>query len=452
MSSVLRHLCRAAIGTAEGGLSDARLLESFLTGRDEAAFTALVWRHGPMVLGVCRRVLRNAHDAEDAFQATFLVLARKAGSIRARELLAPWLYGVAYRTAMKARAMNARRRLKERAAGATPRPPAVADDTWDELLERLDGELSRLPEKYRVPVVLCELQGKSRKEAAALLGVPEGTLSWRLAQARKQLARALSRSGVALPAGALVAASAAGVPPALLAATARVGTWAAAGETVTAGAVPARVLALAEGVVKTMLLRKLKVVGALALAVCVGAGAVGLGYRTGAAEPPQPGGDTKPETVAQRRQPGDAPAAARGTADELEALRLEIEALRKGLQATRERVKTLETEVQALRVSPTRQGGFGGSFGGSTTFSGGALGNFSGGALGFTGGTTGGSTMAPPAQPRPKPPEDPLAEAEAALKKLRQDPGDKQAVDALERALKGLKERPKAKDAKPNEK
>src|SRR5439155_22441953 len=155
----------------------AHSLEAFLARRGGAGFEAVLRRHGPMVLGVCRRVLGNAHDAEDAFQATFLVLVRKAHSLRSRELLGHWLYGVAYRTAMKARAMNAKRRTKERAAHER-QPPADGAD--EELLQRLDAALQRLPEKYRVPVVLCELEGKTRKEAARLLGLPEGTVSWRL--------------------------------------------------------------------------------------------------------------------------------------------------------------------------------------------------------------------------------------------------------------------------------
>src|SRR5947207_15535004 len=116
-----------------------------------------------MVLGVCRRVLRHAQDAEDAFQATFLVLVKKAAALRSRELVGNWLYGVAHRTALKARAMSVKRREKERRAGEQPRPPLPAEETSEELLGQLDAALSRLPDKYRVPVVLCELEGRSRK-------------------------------------------------------------------------------------------------------------------------------------------------------------------------------------------------------------------------------------------------------------------------------------------------
>src|SRR5262249_26019760 len=157
-------------------------------------------RHGPMVLGVCRRVLDHAHDAEDAFQATFLVLARKAASIVARDTVGNWLYGVAYRTAHKARVAAARRRLKERQMS---RPEALDEDVWRELRPVLDQELNRLPEKYREPVILCDLEGQTRKEAARRLGWPEGTLSGRLSRARVLLAKRLARHGLTLSGGAM---------------------------------------------------------------------------------------------------------------------------------------------------------------------------------------------------------------------------------------------------------
>src|SRR5438128_6044494 len=146
LQRVVRRLCREARPAA----TDRELLEALVTRRSEAAFEALLARHGPMVLGVCRRVLRNLHDADDAFQATFIVLIRRAGSVRKREALGSWLYGVAYRTAHKAHAMNAKRRLRERQAAGRPRTTAP-ESTWD-----LDEELGALPEHYRVPVVLCE--------------------------------------------------------------------------------------------------------------------------------------------------------------------------------------------------------------------------------------------------------------------------------------------------------
>src|SRR5438128_6182713 len=146
LNRVVKHLHATALLADDAALGDAQLLERYLTRREEAAFAGLVRRHGPMVLGVCRRVLRNAHDAEDAFQATFLVLVRKAASIRPRGMVGNWLYGVAQNTARKANAMNQRRRTKEREAGNQPRPRPIADD-WQRLQPLLDEELPRLPDK-----------------------------------------------------------------------------------------------------------------------------------------------------------------------------------------------------------------------------------------------------------------------------------------------------------------
>src|SRR5262249_8241697 len=160
MTPLLRHLRQAAFRADAGDLSDSQLLERFLALREEVAFEALVHRHGPMVLGVCRRVLHNSHDAEDAFQATFLVLVRKAGSIVPREMVGNWLYGVAYRTALKARSLAARRRAMERQVRDMPRPETLDSGARDDLQARLDRELNRLPDKYRAPVILCELEGK----------------------------------------------------------------------------------------------------------------------------------------------------------------------------------------------------------------------------------------------------------------------------------------------------
>jgi RNA polymerase sigma-70 factor (ECF subfamily) len=152
--SPLDRLRRAALLRDAADVTDGQLLESYVSRRDEAAFEALVRRHGPMVLGVCRRVLHNSHDAEDAFQATFLVLVRKAATVLPREMVANWLYGVAYHAALNARAASARRRAKERQVRNMPEPATVADGLWHDLEPLLDQELSRLPDRYRLPVVL----------------------------------------------------------------------------------------------------------------------------------------------------------------------------------------------------------------------------------------------------------------------------------------------------------
>ena len=204
MSEVIQHLRRVLLRDG-AGLTDGQLLEDYISRRDEAAFAALVRRHGPMVWGVCRRVLRNHHDAEDAFQATFLVLVRKAASIASRELLANWLYGVAHQTALKARATAAKRKGRERQVTEMPEPAVTEQDLWRDLQPLLDEELSRLPDKYRVVIVLCDLEGKTRKEAARQLGCPEGTVAGRLARARTMLAKRLARRGLALSGGALAA-------------------------------------------------------------------------------------------------------------------------------------------------------------------------------------------------------------------------------------------------------
>jgi RNA polymerase sigma factor (sigma-70 family) len=411
------------------GPTDGQLLTRFIASRDEASFAALVRRHGPMVLGVARRVLGNLHDAEDAFQATFLVLARRAGSVVKRESVGSFLHGVACRTAMQAASANARRRAKERQVEHMPHPEVLPEETRD-WLPLLDRELGLLPEKYRAAVVLCDLEGRSRREAARQLGVPEGTLSGRLTTARRLLAGRLARYGLALSGTAVAAALAANgasacVTSTLAASTARAAVL-VAGQMLTAGVVPARVVALMEGVVKTMLLSKLKGFVAVAVLVAVGAGMVSLAYRTGAAEP------------------GSVPTAARPPADDLEELRLEVAALRKGLQTTRERVKVLEGEVASLKGQKAGAG----------------------------------SAVDPSGPARVKAvlerelllrnlvdekklkdlasqklrearnAADPLAAAEDALKKLRADPTDKQAADALERALQRLKERGKPDEVK----
>src|SRR5262245_10455269 len=174
-----------------------------------------------MVWGVCCRLLRHPPDAEDAFQATFLVLVRKAAAVCPRELVGNWLYGVASRTALAARAARSRRAARERQVDVMPEPLAAGVTAWEELWPLLDRELARLPDKYRVAVVLCDLEGRSRKDVARQLRLPEGTLSSRLATARRLLARRLARHGLTLSGGAVAAllgqhVSAAAVPPLLM--------------------------------------------------------------------------------------------------------------------------------------------------------------------------------------------------------------------------------------------
>ena len=175
--------------------SDTQLLDRFVRDRDDAAFTELVRRHGPLVLGVCRRVIPDRHLADDAFQAAFVVLARKAESVQPADKLASWLYGVSYKVALRARTMAGRRAKHETLTATLPDTPVPPDPVDDGVL---DAEIAKLPVIYRDAVVLCELQGVSRYDAAKTLGILEGTLSSRLAKARKLLAIALGHRGVTI--------------------------------------------------------------------------------------------------------------------------------------------------------------------------------------------------------------------------------------------------------------
>lgn len=226
--------------------TDAALLARFATARDAAAFAELVRRHGPLVLGVCRRVTGNVQDAEDAFQASFLVLAQKAGALSNAALLGNWLYGVAFRVALRAKRAATRRRAREVTVPTMPDPPAPeARAPVPELGPVLDEELAALAAHYRDAIVLCDLRGLSREDAAEALGVPEGTLSSRLAKGRKKLAARLARRGIALPAAGLTAAlgtATASVPSELLARTCETVTdWAVT------GTAPAALAALTKG-------------------------------------------------------------------------------------------------------------------------------------------------------------------------------------------------------------
>jgi RNA polymerase sigma factor (sigma-70 family) len=252
------------------GMTDGELLERFLAAREEAAFEALLRRHGSMVLGVCRRVLRHEQDAEDAFQATFLVFARKATTIWPRDMVANWLFGVAYRTALGAKTAIARRRLKERQVNPMRPTDDSASHFWQDLQPLLDEELNHLPNKYRVPIVLCDLEGKSRQEAAWQLGWLPGTLSGRLARARGMLAKRLTRRGITVSGGVLAAAlgqnlASASVPPSLLAGTVKASLMTVAGQG--AAFVSAKVAALSEGVLKSMMITKAKIVTVAVLAI-----------------------------------------------------------------------------------------------------------------------------------------------------------------------------------------
>jgi RNA polymerase sigma factor (sigma-70 family) len=291
-NEVIQHLRRAVLRHDRTTMTDDELLGCFIEHRDDAAFADLVRRHGPMVWGVCRRLLGH-HDAEDAFQAAFLVLVRKAASVVPRGMVANWLYGVAHQTALQARRSAARRRARDRPVARMPEPAAAVPDLPDDLRPLLDQELSRLPDKYRAVLVLAELEGKTRKEVARQLGLPEGTAASRLTRARAMLAKRLAQRGVALSGVALAAVlsqeatSAAGVPTSAASAAIQAASVFAVSRGAAVGAVAVRAVSLAEGVLRTMLLNKLKAVGVAVLAIALlllGGGA--FAWRGQASEPP----------------------------------------------------------------------------------------------------------------------------------------------------------------------
>jgi RNA polymerase sigma factor (sigma-70 family) len=257
LTAVLRYLGHAARAKECADQSDAGLLRQFVARRNEQAFAALLERHGPFVLAVCRRILRDPTDAEDAFQATFLVLARKAGSIRNPEALAAWLHQVALNMARALKSSTAQRQIHERQAALMAAPTPVEEVPVPDWQPILHEEVGRLPEKYRVPVVLCYLEGMTQDAAARQLGWPLGTVKGRLARARTLLRTRLTRRGIALTAGGLAAALAqrtalGKVPAALLGITLRAAVSFGAGETLAAGAVSAQAVALAKGALQTM--------------------------------------------------------------------------------------------------------------------------------------------------------------------------------------------------------
>ena len=290
--SVLPYLRWIVGAEATDASSDSQLLDQFLHRQDEAAFAALLKRHGPMVLGVCRRVLGDADDAEDAFQATFFVLVRKAAAIGKRDAVGSWLYKVAYRTALRARTATLRRRTEERKAAAMPAIEKAEARLWCDLRPILDDELAQLPEKYRTPMVLCYLEGKTKEEAARELCWPVGTVSGRLARARELLRRRLVGRGVTASAGVLTTvlvenSASAGVPVPLAMSTLEAAVLIAAGKTAAAGALAAPAVALTEGVIQTMFVTKLKVAALVLAAVAfLGTSAGVLTYQALAGDEP----------------------------------------------------------------------------------------------------------------------------------------------------------------------
>jgi RNA polymerase sigma factor (sigma-70 family) len=270
LDRVIRHLRQSLNPGDSGALSDAELLERVVSQTDAAAFEVLVWRHGALVLGLCRRVLRHEHDAEDAFQATFLILMRKAGSIGKRQALGSWLYKVAFRVALRLRARQRARR--EQPGVDVPGREGMSDLIWRDLRPVLDEEVNGLPEKYRTPFVLCYLEGLTNAEAARHLGCPRGTILSRLAWARQRLRDRLVRRGLALSVGTLTATLSAAVSAAPSSPLVTTAVKAA-----TQGAASKLVDLLTQGVLREMLLSKLKRVAAVLLGLGIGALTLGVG-------------------------------------------------------------------------------------------------------------------------------------------------------------------------------
>jgi RNA polymerase sigma factor (sigma-70 family) len=310
---VLRHLRGLVAAESTGKLPDRQLLERFTQGGEQAAFETLVRRHGPLVLGLCRRLLHSLHDAEDAFQATFLVLARKAAAIARSESLGSWLYKVAYRVALKARERTAARQLREQRAGQRTTADPLAEITGRELLTVLDEELRQLPERYRTPLVLYHLQGKTREQVAGELGWSLRTLRRRLEQGRECLRARLKRRHLDLPVALLMVGLAqsavpASVPPLLQTATVQAALQAATGRAAASAA-----STLADGMLHALAAGNVKLLAAVALTVAaLAAGAGWFAYRgqgaagvaTAAESRPAPGAGQKAQAAQPRPQQG----------------------------------------------------------------------------------------------------------------------------------------------------
>ena len=282
-SRLMPTLRRVVLAGATADRTDGQLLGAFVADRDADAFAGLVRRHGPMVLGVCRRVTGDHTTADDAFQAVFIVLARRASAVKPREQVGNWLYGVAYRTALKARAVLARRRSREKQVDVMPEPPLTdaARAEWADLQPLIDEELARLPDKLRLPVVLCDLEGRAQRDVAKQLAIPPATLATRLATARRTLAGRLTKRGVTLSGGALagllsIHGRASAVPYALTHGVMRAAE-AVAGGNVLSTLVSAHAVQLSEGVMRMMLLSKLKAIAVIALTALTLSGGLGLG-------------------------------------------------------------------------------------------------------------------------------------------------------------------------------
>ena len=345
---VLQQLDRLFRDGTLAGLGDGQLLERYRTRRDEAAFEALVELHGPMVLGLCRRFLRDPRDVEDAFQATFLVLVRKAPGIRDGGLLANWLYGVALRVATRSRANLLRRRVREQSIGQAEFAADMPSGDAFEFGPMLDQELSRLPAKYRAPLVLCYLRGQTHDQAARELRCPVGTVRSRMARGRDLLKRRLSRQGFAptgaffgpgldLPAHLLTEA----VPARLVAATVEGAFAIGSSQSIQAGAAAASVLALTQGVLTTMKFAQLKWIGLALMATGLSAGGA-IGLAAASAQNPTATSGTSTSSSSVAASADSQRASGTGTNSASASTRTQAPS-----RSTEERLRGLEDQISA---------------------------------------------------------------------------------------------------------
>ncbi|WP_406695077.1 RNA polymerase sigma factor [Singulisphaera sp. Ch08] len=302
--AVLPQIQRIFHGGTLAGLTDGQLLERFAARSDEAAFEALLARHGPLVLTVCRNLLHDRDDVEDAFQATLLILVRKAGSIQLETSLGPWIYSVAYRVAIRARANRGLRARRENAVPVLDPQAPLRDLDGHDISPLLHDELARLPERLRAPLVLCYFQGLTHEMAAEQLRWPVGTVRSRMARARRLLRDRLTRKGIGLSAGFLIGtsrqATAATIPRVLTEETIQTAMRIAAGRAALSGALSVPVTALMEGVLSTMWLTKLKA----AIALAIMAGFIMTGVVALAVQAP----DDKPDETVPAKRPQTSPA------------------------------------------------------------------------------------------------------------------------------------------------
>jgi RNA polymerase sigma factor (sigma-70 family) len=367
LQNVIYHLRRAVGHAQPGDVTDAQLLDAFVRTRDQTAFELLVWRHAAMVLGACRRLLHDRHEAEDAFQATFLVLVRKAASISKRDSVGCWLHRVACRIARRARIRAVQRPHHTLPAEGLPARDSPDEVQWRDLREVLDEEVERLPEKYRRPFVLCYLEGNTNEQAAHQLGCPMGTLvSW-LSRGRERLRNRLARRGVLLS-GTLLATlsssrSADAVPPAsLVKALVEAAIPFAAGNA--AGLVSARTVAWTEGVLQAMFLTRLKISVAVVLLLALVASGSGLLTRTVVAEPRAPQAERERPRAEARPAPGDARAAAarsevRGVLEALDADKITVAVTGDGRGETVKKTFTVARNAEVgVTVGIGRRGAF----------------------------------------------------------------------------------------------